>query len=153
MSMIKPKAPDYSDGRTKQSFKDSTDINKILARAQKTGTISHLAQHGASYGDFADFDFTEAQNALARGKSIFEGLPSEVRAEFGQSPQAFYQYVNDPVNAGKLNELLPALAEPGRQLMSLKTGADEPSETLESSPADAGEDKTAAPVAEAPGTD
>ena len=30
MSMIKQKPIKYDDGRTKQAFKDSTDINKIL---------------------------------------------------------------------------------------------------------------------------
>ena len=33
MSMIELKEKDYSDGRTKQAFKDSCDINKILKKA------------------------------------------------------------------------------------------------------------------------
>ena len=74
---------DYSDGRTKQSFKDATDINKLLKKAQRTGTLSHLEKFQGQYGDFSDFDFLEAQNNLARGKQIFEQLPSEVRREFG----------------------------------------------------------------------
>ena len=31
--------PVYGPGRTKQSFKDSTDINKILKKAQKAGIL------------------------------------------------------------------------------------------------------------------
>ena len=37
--------PEYKDGRTKQSFKDSTDINKILKKAQRTGSIAHLNKY------------------------------------------------------------------------------------------------------------
>ena len=114
MSMLPIEEKVYDDGRTKQSFKDATDINKILRKAQKTGTLSHLQKHGGFYADFADFDFDEAKLALARATSIFEELPSEVRADFKQDPAAFFGYVNDPKNAGKLSELLPALAEPGR---------------------------------------
>lgn len=119
MSMIKQKPKKYNDGRTKQSFKDSTDINKILFRAQKTGTLSHLAKHEAFYGDFAEFDFTTAQNTIARANSIFEELPSELRNEFGGSPRKFFEYANDEQNVGRLAELLPGLAAPGRQFIDL----------------------------------
>ncbi len=115
MSMRSQAKKVYDDGRTKQSFKDETDINKILQRAQKTGTISHLNQHEGRYGDFSNFDFFGAQLMLTRGREIFDDLPSEVRAEFSNSQGAFFAYVNDPANKDRLGELLPALAEPGRQ--------------------------------------
>lgn len=117
MSMLPIKPKDYSDGRTKQSFKDSCDINKILKKAQVTGTVSHLAKHGAQYGDFADFDFFDAQLKIAKGKSIFEALPSEIRREFDQDPGAFFEYVNDPANVDRLPELLPGIAIPGNQIV------------------------------------
>ncbi len=118
MSMREFKPKVYDDGRTKQSFKNSTDINKILHKAQKTGVISHLAKHEAFYGEFEAFDFTEAQNTLARADTMFAELPHEVRSEFEQSPQKFFDFVNDPENQGNLAELLPALAAPGRQRLS-----------------------------------
>ena len=120
MSMIPNPEPDYSDGRTKQSFKDATDINRILTKWQKTGVISHLSQYGAEYGDFSDIpDLLEAQGRLARGQAIFDALPSEVRAEFNQSVSDFFLYVNDPSNKDRLKELLPDLAAPGRQHRAL----------------------------------
>ncbi len=120
MSMLPTKQPTYKDGRTKQSFKDETDINKILQRAQKTGTISHINKYEARYGDFTGFDFFEAQLKLSQGREIFDALPSEIRDEFRQSPADFFKYVNDPANQGRVSELLPALAEPGRQNISTK---------------------------------
>lgn len=132
MSMLETKTPTFKDGRTKQAFADETDINRILARAQKSGTISHINQNKAEYGDFAGIDFFETQLQLARGREIFDDLPSEVRKEFDQNPTAFYAYVNDPANEDRLEVLLPPLAAPRRQLIDVRgnLGADAPSEPV-----------------------
>ncbi len=130
--MLGTKNPTFTDGRTKQSFKDETDINMILKRAQKSGTISHLNKFEARYGDFSNFDFFEAQLKLAKGGEIFDALPVELRREFNQSPADFFNYVNDPANKDRLGKLLPALAEPGRQNLSVKTAsADDAKAVLE----------------------
>lgn len=133
---VQPKA--YKDGRTKQSFKDETDINKMLERAQLAGTLSHIEKHGAFYGDFADFDFDEAQFALARATSIFAELPSEVRKEFDQNPGRFFEFVNNPENIDRLPDVLPGLAQPGRQNVSIQRTADVvAAETAATTPPDA----------------
>lgn len=109
-----PEIRDFSkDGKTKQAFKDETDIDLILARFQVSGAVSHMAKFEPQYGDFADFDFLDAQLNLNKGLDIFDSLPSEIRREFNQSPQRFFDFVNDPVNKEKLDVLLPTLAEPG----------------------------------------
>jgi len=126
MSMLGTEQPTYLDGRVKQSFKDETDINKILKRAQKTGTISHLNKFEGSYADYADFDFFNAQLMLTKGREIFDALPSEIRSEFNQSQAQFFDYVNDPKNSERLGELLPGLAAPGRQNIDLSTDQQDP---------------------------
>ncbi len=118
--LVQPQS--YPDGRTKQSFKDECNIEKIMARAEKAGTISHLEKFQGIYGDFSDYDFHEQTAKLTRGREIFDELPAEIRKEFGQSPAAFFAYVNDPENQEDLLKKLPALAAPGRQL--LKTSPD-----------------------------
>ena len=52
----------YGKSMTKQAFKDSTDINKMLKKAQQTGSISHLMKYPeATYGEFdGEFDLTTA---------------------------------------------------------------------------------------------
>lgn len=141
----------YDDGRTKQAFKDETDINRILQRAQKAGTISHLQQYQGVYGDFADFDFFEATLSLTRGREIFDALPSELRNEFNQSPEQFFTYVNDPENADDLRARLPALAKPGRQHIdvSAKQPPDDPpaDPPADPPPADPPADPPAEPAA------
>ncbi len=114
LALVTPKV--YDDGRTKQSHRDETDIVKIMARFDKTGTISHLVKHEGVYADFSDFDFHEQTSMLTRGREIFDDLPAELRKEFGQSPAAFFAYVNDPANEKELRKKLPALAQPGQQL-------------------------------------
>lgn len=134
------KSDKYDDGRTKQAFKDQADINKIIARVQVGETISHLAKHGAVYGDFTDIDdLLTATNRLAKGKQIFAELPGEVRREFDQDAAKFFRYVNDPANIERLPELLPGLAAPGTQLPAVRRtlenpGTEPPLTTPESPP-------------------
>lgn len=115
MSMFKIEKKDYSDGRTKQAFKDQCDINKILQRAQRTGSIAHLQKYPeAVYGEFdGEFDLLTAQNRLIKAQTIFDDLPSEVRKEFGNDALAFVKFAGNPANNDKLRDLLPAIAKPG----------------------------------------
>lgn len=138
MSMIKREALDYSDGRTKQSFKDATDINKILKKAQRVGSLSHLQRHGAFYGDFSNVEgLLEANAQIARAEKVFGELPSELRREFNQDWSEFFRYVNDPANKDHLRELLPGLAEPGRQVPDVaRTGRSASNPAVANPPAD-----------------
>ena len=106
---------DYSDGRTKQAFKDETDINRIMHRAQAAGSLSHVQKYAPVYGNFADLDLLEMQTQIDAAHKVFGDLPSEIRNEFRNSPAAFFQYVNDPDNQEDLLKKLPSLAAPGRQ--------------------------------------
>lgn len=136
MSFIPIEEKDYSDGRTKQQYKDSTDINKLIYKHAKAGTLSHLEQFGGQYGDFTGFDFLEANIALAKGKSIFEQLPAELRKEFGHDPAQFFAFVGGK-SEKELREALPDLAKPGLQLPDiLKKRAQAPAEPA--SPPEAG---------------
>lgn len=150
MRSLEPK--DYSDGRTKQAFKDETDINKILRKAMKAGTLSHLVRHGASYGDFSDMpDLLEANRRLRRAEEIFGELPSELRREFGGDVGRFFSFVNDPNNRDRLHEVLPGLAAPGRQLPAVRrSAATEANPALSSAPAEPGPSSPPEGVSRAP---
>lgn len=101
--------------RTQQSFKDSSDINKIIKRHQVRVSTSHLVRFPEEfYGEFADVDLLDAHNKIEKINGAFAELPSEVRSEFNQDPFAFAKFVNDPANRGKLAELLPKIAEPDK---------------------------------------
>ncbi len=129
MSMRKLEKKVYDDGRTKQAFKNQCDINTILKKAQKTGAISHLAKHEASYGDFTGFDFFEAQMKIAKATEIFDELPSEIRREFNNEPRQFFEYANKDESVGRMAQLLPKLAEPGDlKVAPVRTAATEAAE-------------------------
>ncbi len=123
---LRPKK-DYSDGRTQQCHKDECDIEKIMSRFQRTGTISHVNKYQGVYADYSEYDFAEQTRRLNAGIEVFDALPGEVRREFNQDPQAFFNFVNDPANKDDLLEKLPALAKPGTQLppQRIAQGADE----------------------------
>jgi len=85
--------------RTQQSFRDETDINQIMAKYQKTGIIDHVNEHGPRYGDQPSApDYHTAMNLVADTNSMFEELPSSVRADFDNDPSQFLDYVADEGN-------------------------------------------------------
>lgn len=139
-----PTDPTYGDGRTKQSFKDETDVNKLLARARVQGGLSHLQKHGAAYGDFAGFDFSDAQFQLARARSIFEELPGELRREFGNDPAKFFEFVSTRPQ-DELKKVFPVLAEPGYQLRTVLRGAAQAPSGRASEPVASGNEVPATP--------
>lgn len=121
---VEPK--DYSDGRTKQTFKDETDVNLIIQKHARLGTLSHLERYSGVYGDFAGFDFQEAQNQIAAANSMFEQLPANTRNKFKNSPAAFLNFVNHPDNRDDLAEKLPELAAQGYRDRNMNPSADNP---------------------------
>ncbi len=116
----KPEEKKYTKhGRTKQSQKDECDINKLLERSARSGSLSHLQQFEAQYGTYANYDFEEHINTIAEGQNIFEHLPAEIKREFAQSPQRFFEYVTDEANKDRLPELLPQIANQGNYLLGI----------------------------------
>lgn len=127
MSMLGTNQPaEYNDGRTKQSFKDETDVNNIINKHARMGTLSHLEQWGGQYGDWTNFDFQDAQNQIARANSMFEELPASVRQEFSNSPEKFLEFVNHPDNKDDLAAKLPDLAAPRPKAPNVRPSADNP---------------------------
>lgn len=46
--------------KTRNSFKDECDVNKIVATYAKTGMVNHVARVTPEYGDAPDIDFFSA---------------------------------------------------------------------------------------------
>lgn len=95
----------------KQSMKDSSDINFIMARYARGGTVDHLAKHGADYGVFEPQTFHEAMNVVRKGEEMFADLPAEVRKRFHQSPVEFLAFIQDSGNLPEMRKLGLALPE------------------------------------------
>lgn len=110
-----PKSPIADSSKpslTQQEFKESCDINNILAKfsvqAQALGvSISQLMpQDQGTYGDFSNLDdFQTAQNKIAFLNDQFSNLPSNVRRKFGDDLNVFIGAISDPTRVDELGEL------------------------------------------------
>lgn len=106
--------PTYEDGRTKQSFKDECDINKLLKKAAVKGGLAHVQKYPeAVYGEFDPaMDLFVARDRIAKAEEIFMDLPAEVRREFNNDAVAFIQH-GKKVGLAQLIADIPQIAEPG----------------------------------------
>lgn len=92
--------------RTKQSFRDAADMNKIIARFKKTGVFENVTQ---SIGSFADVSsvksYQEACNTVLTAENAFNQLPSGVRKRFGNDPSQMLDFVTQDNNRDEAEKL------------------------------------------------
>lgn len=96
--------PDKS--RTKQSERDATNINKIVAKYRKTGLIEHVAKHQGVYMDVSNItDLQDAMHKVQAAEEAFMSLPANIRKHFDNDPARFVDEVQDPARAEEMQEL------------------------------------------------
>ena len=110
-----PKSPVADSSKpslTQQEFKESCDINNILAKfavqAQALGVEPSqlMPQDQGTYGDFSNLDdFQSAQNKIAFLNDQFSNLPSDVRRKFGDDLNTFIGAISDPTRIDELGEM------------------------------------------------
>lgn len=91
--------------RTQQQFRDECNLNVLMARYVKTGTLPQSTRK-ALYGDFSTAtDYQEAQDTILRARDQFAALPSNVRDRFKNSPAEFLSFVANPKNLDEMATL------------------------------------------------
>jgi phage internal scaffolding protein len=90
---------------TEQHHKDKCDINKIIKKYDKTGVITHVTKFEAKFGDMTGMDFKTMQDKVAKAKSMFEAMPSEIRNRFDNNPADLLSFMENPDNRDKAIEL------------------------------------------------
>lgn len=87
-----------SRSRTQQNQLHDTDINVIVSRFIKTGTMPDIPM--PTIADFTDSvtDFQTAMNMIVAAERSFMTLPADVRAYFGNDPQKFLTFVDNADN-------------------------------------------------------
>lgn len=91
----------YCDDKslTQQQFKEETDINKIVARAQQGEAIAHVNERVAQYGDFSQVpSFQEAFAFVKRAGDMFMSMDAFVRERFANDPGRMIAFIQDPKN-------------------------------------------------------
>lgn len=91
---------------TKQADKEAADINNILKRYEKTGSLPDMIARDPQWGDFADVpSFQEAFEIVAKAEEQFAALDAPIRKRFANDPAEFLAFVNDPRNEAEMREL------------------------------------------------
>lgn len=82
--------------RTKQSFRDECDINKIMERFMKTGNIDLVNQAKGQFADLSLFPETyhESLNIVTQATQSFSLFPAEFRERFGNDVHIFLDALN-----------------------------------------------------------
>lgn len=92
---------DFSDSpsMTEQCHHDEVKIQNIMNKARKTGIVNHVAKYQGTYSDMTNApDFYTAQNIIAEAKSMFESVPSDIRADFNNDAGQYLAFMQDPKN-------------------------------------------------------
>lgn len=85
--------------KTKQSFKDECDVNRIMAKWRKTGELNHLTEREPTYGDFTNAtDYLAARQAVIDAQADFNSLSASIRDRMGNDPGVLLSFLADPAN-------------------------------------------------------
>lgn len=100
---------------TKQSFKDESDVNLIMARYLKTGILESQMRQVPRYGDFTSAeDYHSCMNRVRAAEELFMRLPAKVRDYVDNDPKKLLELVFDPARVDECRELglIPEIKEP-----------------------------------------
>lgn len=124
---------EYSDGRTKASFKDECNINLIVKKYQSTRHIPGVRENG-QYSDITAMELHDAMVQVAEAKTMFEELPSNIRDQFENDPVKFLDFTQDPENVDDMIELGLAKRIPEAQPQRVEVVNQEPPSIEENPP-------------------
>ena len=110
-------------GLTEQTHKAACDINNIMARYVKTGTLEHTRVYEGQYADVSPHDYHESMCKIAEAKSMFEDLPARMRAHFKNDPREFLEFCTTREDAP--GELQAIAEEYRKQALGLSTADDQ----------------------------
>lgn len=89
---------------TADEFKQEADINFLLGRYKKTGSLYTVdemlkARRKPRFGDFTGIpDYQESLNKMAKAMELFVTLPLAVRQRFNDDPVQLLAFLQDSAN-------------------------------------------------------
>lgn len=106
-------APIGGPSLTRASEADGCDLNKLVELYHKTGSFPPL-NHQQHFLDLTNTPTTieDAMQIVIDAEQMFMSLPADIREMFGHSPQALYNFVQNPENKAKAEQLGLLAAEP-----------------------------------------
>lgn len=94
--------------RTLKSFAKQCNINNIMAKYKKTGTLPLRSISGVPmfFDDFTNVsDFQSMQNKVIEADRLFSALPAKVRARFENEPAQLMEFIKLEGNKVEAMEL------------------------------------------------
>lgn len=99
--------------RTKQSFKDQVNINKIIKKHRRTGMLNHVNSKRPFYGDVSNLtDYAGALQKVKEAEELFGNMSADIRERFGNNPQEMITFLENPDNLKEAIELGMVLKKP-----------------------------------------
>lgn len=96
----------FEKSTVKQADKNDVDINTIMRKYIKNGTLPAMIQSDAKYGDFSDVPtYHEACNTVLMAQVQFDALSVEAKKQFKNDPAEMLAFCADPANAEQLVKL------------------------------------------------
>lgn len=109
--------------KTKQSFKDQVNINKIVEKYNKTGQFPNLIKQNPKYGDFSNpMDYQESLNKVLLANEQFNALSAKVRDRFDNDPVKLLQFVSDAKNLEEMYDLGLAIRPASEAILEANSG-------------------------------
>lgn len=88
-----------SQSRTKQSFAEETDVNHIMAKWKKTGTVDHVNMSQPMYTSYPiPQNYQDAVDLVVEAQEQFQNLDAGVRRRFNNDPQELLAFIADSDN-------------------------------------------------------
>lgn len=116
--------------KTKQSFADETNINKIMAKYKSTGQMPVLNNKKPNFGFAPSYDFRAAMETIVKMQDEFNKLPAKTRQEFDYDPALFLEFCENEENAEELAEMgliqLPPTPTPPATVPGVTDAQEEP---------------------------
>lgn len=96
------------------TYVDELDINQFVEKAQARGLLRATTKYEGQMDDLPQIDYAQTQQAVAEAKTMFETLPSNIRAKFNNNYITFAETVSNPDNTQMLVDLGLAKALDGK---------------------------------------
>lgn len=92
--------------RTKESFREQCDVNRIVKRYTETGELDHTTTRKAVFGDFENVkEYQEQLEGVRLVDEMFSRFPAEVRDAFQNDPARMLEALDDPAMRDAFDEL------------------------------------------------
>lgn len=98
---------------TVQADRDEADINKIVARFQKSGQLPPTLRGEPFYGDVSEFgDLQDSLIRIQEADALFMSFPAHIRERFQNDKVKFVQFMSDERNYDEAVKLGIVQAKP-----------------------------------------